>query len=223
METLHKAIARIALAEVGTKEVGGNNCGPRVREYQEATSLGVGPHAWCAAFVCWVLKEASRLHPEELPAASLPNTARAFEFQAWARKNGHEILGDDTDIQAGDIIIYEISHIGFAVSESKNGMKVDDVSGNTNGRGDRESNTGDGVWRKDRRRSDILCVIRIRPVGEIDHSQLRPVAKFLRERSIPEKKILLAVKDIKGSHYDLSLSATVAPLKAIKAWLKVNA
>jgi len=48
----------IAQAEVGVREVGGNNCGARVRDYQRATELRpLGDWPWCAAFVSWVIRE----------------------------------------------------------------------------------------------------------------------------------------------------------------------
>lgn len=36
-------LVQIALAEVGTREEGGNNCGKDIREYQAATWLEPGP------------------------------------------------------------------------------------------------------------------------------------------------------------------------------------
>jgi hypothetical protein len=53
---LEKLIA-IAAAQVGTKEVGGNNCGQQIREFQSATDFSPGPWAWCAAFVDWCIRE----------------------------------------------------------------------------------------------------------------------------------------------------------------------
>ncbi len=42
----------IAQAEVGLREVGGNNCGVRVRDYQRTTDLRpLGDWPWCAAFI----------------------------------------------------------------------------------------------------------------------------------------------------------------------------
>lgn len=48
----------IAGREVGVREQGGPNRGPRVEEYLRAVGLGPG-YPWCAAFVCWVAGKAT--------------------------------------------------------------------------------------------------------------------------------------------------------------------
>src|SRR5262245_22831272 len=55
---LGRKLVALAQREVGVHEVGGENCGPRIREYQAATDLPPGPWPWCAAFLCWVIREA---------------------------------------------------------------------------------------------------------------------------------------------------------------------
>ena len=58
---LSESIVQTALAEVGTKELGKSNRGPRIDEYQRATWLKPGDWgAWCASFVCWVIREAMK-------------------------------------------------------------------------------------------------------------------------------------------------------------------
>ena len=59
VKDLVSEIVRIAKAEVGTREVGNTNCGIRVNEYKAATWLNPKKGwPWCAAFVCWVNREA---------------------------------------------------------------------------------------------------------------------------------------------------------------------
>jgi hypothetical protein len=48
--------------------------------------------------------------------------------------------------------------------ESESGSQIVTIEGNTNGRGDRDSESGDGVWRKTRPKSIARNFIRIRPV-----------------------------------------------------------
>lgn len=60
--------------EIGMCEQGGNNRGKRVGEYLSVTGLGEG-YAWCAAFVCWSLENASFVHTASAwsPTTSLYN------------------------------------------------------------------------------------------------------------------------------------------------------
>ena len=55
-------VRQVAEAEVGVREVGGANDGPRVREYQASVKvhppLGSPDYPWCAAFCTWVYREA---------------------------------------------------------------------------------------------------------------------------------------------------------------------
>ncbi|MHA3773681.1 hypothetical protein ACXR0O_19265 [Verrucomicrobiota bacterium sgz303538] len=55
---LTELVAINAEEEEGVREEGGNNTGPRVQEYQRATWLDGTGWAWCAAFVCFVIREA---------------------------------------------------------------------------------------------------------------------------------------------------------------------
>ena len=58
--TLASAIVEVATPEVGIEEVNGTNTGERVNEYKAATWLPADkPWPWCAAFVCWVVREAA--------------------------------------------------------------------------------------------------------------------------------------------------------------------
>jgi hypothetical protein len=50
-------LVKIALSQVGVKEVGGNNNGPEIRKYQSATNLKPASWPWCAALTSWVTRE----------------------------------------------------------------------------------------------------------------------------------------------------------------------
>jgi len=164
-------LVKIADAEVGTKEVGGNNCGPRIREYQSATNLDPAAWPWCAAFVDWSVKtwlaDPASLHWLALKTAKpnnwRPKTAGAWDLVNWAQThpNTVTILPDTARAQPGDIVVFDFSHCGI-VAESKDG-NLFTIEGNTNGAGTRESNTGDGVWRKVRRQSLARAFLRIHP------------------------------------------------------------
>lgn len=158
-------LAEIALKEVGTLEVGGNNKGPRVKEYQLATWLEPGPWPWCAAFVCWCVNQWLLSVPlTKLPFSRLkrPRTAAAFGFEEWADKLGLLVSTDASiPVLPGDIIVFKMSHIGIAVAPAATGKPIETVEGNTGDAGGRDSETGDGVFRKKRARSLIRSIIRL--------------------------------------------------------------
>lgn len=168
-EEAREKLCRVARAEVGVMEVGGNNNGPRVREYQAATWLKPAAWPWCAAFVCWVLREWTKdnavaqilsLTTPKALKSWLCQDASAYGFEDWAKKHGIKVLGPTTNPQAGDIVTYaSFSHIGIVVGP------VDDkfmhtVEGNTDPDGGRE---GNGVYLKKRKRGLARAFIRILP------------------------------------------------------------
>ena len=61
----------------------------------------------------------------------------------------------------GDIVVFDFSHTGIVVGVGA--RTIDVVEGNTNGRGDRDSETGDGVWLKKRNLSLARAYLRIHP------------------------------------------------------------
>ena len=153
-------IVPIALAEVGTREVGGNNQGPRVVEYQKATWLEPAAWPWCAAFVCWVLQQAWAGTEREKTRC---RDASAFGWVKWAQKHGHTILPETQKAKRGDIVVFDFSHIGIVV-EDQTGAYIRTVEGNTNGQGARDSESGDGVWMKRRHHSTVKNYIRLKEV-----------------------------------------------------------
>jgi hypothetical protein len=155
-------VIRIAKAEVGVREVGNTNCGVRVDEYKAATWLNPKKGwPWCAAFVCWVIREALLSSGvKQTKTFKRPRTAGAWDFENWS------IDQDSTtwlrrkpagDIVPGDIVIFTFSHIGIAVSAPHKSGNVTTVEGNTDTAGSRE---GGGVYLKKRNISKIRSRIR---------------------------------------------------------------
>lgn len=158
--SIRKKLTDIAKSKVGTKEVG-NNTGPAIKEFQRATNLGGTGWAWCAAFVCWNVREWGK-DPEVLQALKMtaeefekwrPKTAAAYGFEDWAKGAKQKAKGvqvfdytDELTLHCGDIVSFDnFSHVGI-IYDDKNGIAYT-IEGNTNSQGSRE---GEGVWLKER-------------------------------------------------------------------------
>lgn len=156
--TFAERLVELAKKEVGVEEVNGTNCGPRVNEYKSATTLNAKQGwPWCAAFICWLFKEAMK---EYSYTFNRPTTASAWGFEAWASKQNSKVQlkkPHNDDIKPGDIVMFTFSHIGLAISKPMNGY-VDTIEGNTDGQGSRE---GGAVLKKKRKLSSIRSRIRI--------------------------------------------------------------
>jgi hypothetical protein len=156
----------IARGEVGVREKG-NNTGPRVKEYQAATNLAGTGWFWCAAFVGWCIREWGK-EPATLAALGFtkkqqfevwrPKTAGAWAYEDWARQKGLQVLPEDAPLRDGDIMIFDMHHIGIVVTDQDNVITT--IEGNTNSAGSRD---GGGVMQKQRSRSMAKCFIRLLP------------------------------------------------------------
>ena len=167
---IHKLTA-IAQAEIGVLETGGNNRGPRIIEYQLATSLEPDNWPWCAAFVDWCIQQWIK-DPEAVkwlnlqsrtPEAWRPKTALAYGLTTWAKNRPATttILTEEFTARPGDIVTFDFSHTGIVLEDD--GKNLITVEGNTNRKGARDSESGDGVWRKIRAKSLAKNFIRIHP------------------------------------------------------------
>jgi hypothetical protein len=156
---LAQLIPEIALSQVGVEEIDGTNCGPMVNQFKAATNLPpTEPWPWCAAFVCWVVREAMKKAGGTY-TFQRPTTAGAWDFENWSKRQDDSTQTRKPhggDIKAGDIVIFTFSHIGIAV-EDADGSTVVTVEGNTDSAGSRE---GGGVFRKTRPLSKIRSRIR---------------------------------------------------------------
>ena len=159
---LAQKITELARFELGTEEVNGSNCGPRVNEYKGATNLPPAESwPWCAAFICWLVREALKATGiKETATFKRPRTASAWGFEGWS------LAQDATtqtrkphggDIKPGDIVIFTFSHIGLAISAPDKDGHVTTLAGNTDGQGSRE---GGAVLKKRRHLSKIRSRIR---------------------------------------------------------------
>ena len=78
------------------------------------------------------------------------------------RKAGFQVLPDTALAKAGDFVTFDFSHIGLVIEDQPTlTAKVKTVEGNTNGKGERDSTSGDGVWLKERDHTLTKAYIRI--------------------------------------------------------------
>lgn len=162
MSAFTEQLVTTALAEVGVREVGSSNRGPRVDQYQRATWLEEKDWgAWCAAFVCWTIREAMKVQGvKETKGFKRPQTAGAFDFERWSLAQDSSTQTRKPcgkDIQRGDLVIWSFSHISIALGPpDKQGM-LQTVDGNTDSAGSRD---GGGVYQKIRNISRVRSRIR---------------------------------------------------------------
>jgi len=144
----------VAAGEVGVREEPpGSNRGPRVAEYLASVGLDAtkGHYAWCAAFVCWVFREAAKALGGESP---LPKTAGALALwngaagrKALVRVTAAEAKADARLVRAGQVFVLStgggLGHVGLV--EQVSGGILTTIEGNSNDGGSRE---GIGVFRR---------------------------------------------------------------------------
>ena len=153
-------LVELARAEVGVREVNGSNCGPRVNEYKSATNLPPNEAwPWCAAFICWLFREAMKAGGPY--TFKRPTTAGAWDFINWSKAQDASTQTKERqllDIQAGDVVVFTFSHIGLAIGPPDKNNIVPTIEGNTDGAGGRE---GGAVLKKLRHTSKIRSRIRV--------------------------------------------------------------
>lgn len=151
---------KIARGEIGVKETpAGSNSGPRVREFQNSTSLsGTTGWPWCAAFVCWSYDRAGRKF-------SGFNTAYVPSYVRSAKENAHGLrLVRASDARPGDLVCFDwggdgvADHIGVLATRVSGGNTFASVEGNTSYGND--SNGGE-VMLRDRNVGQVQVFIRV--------------------------------------------------------------
>lgn len=162
--SLKKEMVSVAKGQIGVHEEGGNNLGPMIREYQMTTTETPGAWSWCAAFMSWVLFTAATSLKLPGRTAWRCRSALAFAWEKWAKEEGLTVLDESSLAQAGDIVVFDFSHIGIVVRDQKPQERTITVcEGNTPVKlagGGRDSETGDGVMQKVRDVKLVKCYIR---------------------------------------------------------------
>ncbi|MBV7544550.1 CHAP domain-containing protein [Acidovorax sp. sic0104] len=171
MDDAIRRLISIARSELGTREDAVNNTGARIVEYQGATWLAPGAWPWCAAFTAWVMREwledesvrkLLNLDTFSLAEKWRCRDASAFGWEKWARQRNISVLPETEKARAGDFVVFDFSHIGLVIENQVSiNSKIVTIEGNTNGRGERDSDAGDGVWEKQRMPSLTKSYIRM--------------------------------------------------------------
>jgi len=163
-ESLSARIVRVAREQLkaGVFETSTNR-GPGIDKLWSATTYPDGAfdrQPWCAAFVCWCVREAIGGQPVPFQR---PTTPAAFGFDEWARNNegkGVEYRVEKSTARAGDIVVFQFKtggHIGIVIGRDDDGNLLT-IEGNTNAAGSRE---GGAVLAKVRPLSSVRSIHRI--------------------------------------------------------------
>jgi hypothetical protein len=151
-ELQRRVALAVALREVGVKEVGGNNRGPRVEQYQAVDDIPGGGYAWCADFVAWCYRQAG--WPE-----SFEGWQEAY-VPSWVAeaRGGRHGLHAVANPGAGDLVAFDWQsdgkhdHIGMVrwAIRVPGGFVAYTVEGNTSGDSAGSQDDGGGVYKKRR-------------------------------------------------------------------------
>ena len=166
---LRKKLIDIARRDVGKTEQSKNRA-PWIAKLWPATSYPEGYNnrePYCAAGLAYCLREWILL-PDVLAALKMTvsgaqkwrcKSARAFDWEDWAREKGLQILPKNCILKASDIVIYSYSHIELVSDDDGTDRGPFTAIGyNTNAAGSRD---GEGCYEKPRNRSKVKCFIRL--------------------------------------------------------------
>lgn len=166
MNTIAEAVAQAAESKIGVHESGGENKGAALQPFFDADSYdpngsapGDNGYAWCAAFVCWCVMVAVAGRKITFKR---PTTPSAWGMEAWSLAQDNStwtLKPPGRDIKRGDIVVFNISHVGICVEGPDANGYITTVEGNTNAAGSRE---GEGVFKKTRHVSAFRSRIRFR-------------------------------------------------------------
>ncbi len=141
-------IIEAARADLGVREIGGNNAGPRVEQMLKAVGFGKGA-PWCAAAVSAWWRKAGILNPN---TRGFDGDAACVNWKTWAQKNG---LWTRNPVVGGAIVYrgynkdlkkFTECHIGVVINYNPTTGEIVTIEGNTVAQGfNRE---GGGVYQK---------------------------------------------------------------------------
>lgn len=143
-------IINVAKNEIGIIEKSTNNVKYNTDYY--GGSVSGSQFDWCVVFIWWCF---NKLNSTSIFCGGT-KTAYVPYVDSYARINGY--TAPKSDMRMGDILIYDWDgdgdgdHIG--ICESVSGNTITTIEGNTSGA------NGEGVYRKNRSKADVLTVYR---------------------------------------------------------------
>lgn len=157
--SVSEAVVRIALRQLGAREIGGPNCGPWVRLYMNGREGTAYP--WCAGFVSFVIRRACGNRGESFPFKLSVSCDR---LAIKARRADRLVTGADYGctglLSPGSVFLIrrrtnDWVHCGIVTAFYKRHFET--IEGNTNADGSRE---GNAVLRRNRpyRNCDFIRV-----------------------------------------------------------------
>jgi hypothetical protein len=175
-DQVRQALVTIASRDVGQREQTHNRA-PWIAKYWPATSLpGLyamgssyrGRPPYCAAAVSYWVAEWLKLPgvlallkmtPKQADAWRCKSPA-AFGWLTWATSKKLTVLSDSPSnrLMVGDIMVFDMSHIGIVAVPSAGSQALTTIEANTGPSGSRD---GDGCWQKYRQRSLARGFIRL--------------------------------------------------------------
>lgn len=167
---IRKLLLDIARQDVGKVEVTKNRA-PWIEKLWPATSLGTDGYTdrapYCAAGVAYCVQQWLK-NPAVLEAFNFTyqqasswrcKSAGAFAWQGWAEGHGLTILPKECILHAGDLVIYDYSHIEIVSDDDGTPEGPFMAIGyNTNSAGSRD---GEGCFEKPRTRKGVRCFVRM--------------------------------------------------------------
>ncbi len=153
VENPRDRVKKIYTAELGVRELSGQNDGERVEMYLASVGHKKGA-PWCAAFVSWVFQTAGVIAVKSAWSPSWFPESKIIYTRGTA--------GNQIPLPADVFGIYfqnlkRIAHVGFIDDWQQSTSFTITVEGNTNDVGSRE---GDGVYRKRRLKNQVYKISR---------------------------------------------------------------
>jgi hypothetical protein len=138
----------IGLADIGVREVGGNNVGPQIATILKSCDPPIKtPAPWCAALIQFASDAAARALGVKNPLDAVKLEAYVQSYVEWAKTN-HRVIPPSSAIP-GDLVCFSFGgsrydHIGMVQSEVSPKGIFTTVEGNTS---DASQRDGDAVAR----------------------------------------------------------------------------
>lgn len=144
MQSPKETLVAVAKRFEGTHEVGGDNLGPQIEEFQRCVDKVASREPWCMCFVQYCVSETEAISGRR---------SRLYRSESvLATWNSSPLLGRRTYPLPGFVVLWRLrdsilGHCGIVTALHKDGVGIDTIEGNTSP-GPRLERDGDGVYTK---------------------------------------------------------------------------